>query len=138
VLNTLKILKEEGVWLEITNLVVPGWTDKPDMITQMCGWLAKGGFQDTPLHFSRFFPLYKLKDLPYTPLDILENAREIAIKAGIRYVYMGNVPGSPAENTYCPECKKVIVERKGFSILSNNIRNSACNFCSAKIAGVWS
>ncbi|MCX6248735.1 MAG: AmmeMemoRadiSam system radical SAM enzyme [Bacteroidetes bacterium] len=138
VLNTLKILREEGVWLEITNLVVPGWTDKPDMITQMCEWLAKSGFGDTPLHFSRFFPLYKLKDLPYTPLDILERAREIAIKAGIRYVYIGNVPGSPAENTYCPECKKVIVERKGFSILNNNISNSACKFCSAKIAGVWS
>ena len=99
VLNTLKILKEEGVWLEIINLVVPGWTDKPDMITEMCDWLAKSGFQDTPLSFSRFFPLYKLKDLPYTPIDILEKAREIALKAGIKFVYIGNVPGHPAENT---------------------------------------
>jgi len=138
VLNTLKILKEEGVWLEITNLVVPGWTDKPDMIMQMCDWLAKNGFQDVPLHFSRFFPLYKLKDLPYTPLDILEKAREVAIKSGLKYVYLGNVPGSPAENTFCPNCKKVVLERKGFTILNNYIKNSNCKFCGEKIAGVWS
>jgi pyruvate formate lyase activating enzyme len=138
VLNTLKILKEEGVWLEITNLVVPGWTDTPDMIAQMCEWLSKNGFQDAPLHFSRFFPLYKLKDLPYTPLDILEKAREIAIKSGIKYAYIGNVPGSPAENTFCPGCKKVVLERKGFTILNNFIKDSTCKFCGTKIAGVWS
>jgi len=138
VLNTLKILKEEGIWLEITNLVVPGWTDKPDMIAQMCDWLAKNGFQDAPLHFSRFFPLYKLKDLPYTPLDILEKGREIAIKSGIKYVYLGNVPGSPAENTFCPGCKKVVLERKGFTILNNYIKDSTCKFCGTKIPGVWS
>jgi len=138
VLNTLKILKEEGVWLEITNLVVPGWTDKPEMITQMCDWLAKNGFQDSPLHFSRFFPLYKLKDLPYTPLDILEKAREIAMKSGIKYVYLGNVPGSSAENTFCPNCKKVVLERKGFTILNNYIKDSNCKFCGTKIPGVWS
>jgi pyruvate formate lyase activating enzyme len=138
VLNTLKILKEEGVWLEITNLVVPGWTDKPDMITQMCDWLAKNGFQDTPLHFSRFFPLYKLKDLPYTPMEILDKSLEIAGRAGLKYVYLGNVPGSPAESTYCPKCKKVMVERKGFNILNNYLHNSHCKFCGEKIAGVWS
>lgn len=138
ILNTLKILKEQGVWLEITNLVVPGWTDKPDMIKQMCDWLAANGFQDNPLHFSRFFPLYKLKDLPYTPLDVLDKARETAMKAGLKYVYIGNVPGSPAENTYCPGCKKVVLERKGFTILTNNLKGSSCKFCGEKIAGVWS
>jgi pyruvate formate lyase activating enzyme len=134
----LKILKEEGVWLEITNLVVPGWTDNPVMIAQMCDWLAKNGFQDAPLHFSRFFPLYKLKDLPYTPIDILEKAKEIAIRSGIKYAYIGNVPGSPAENTFCPSCKKMVIERKGFTILSNSIKDSSCKFCGTKIAGVWS
>jgi pyruvate formate lyase activating enzyme len=138
VLNTLRILKEEGVWLEITNLVVPGWTDKQDMISQMCDWLAKNGFQDTPLHFSRFFPLYKLKDLPYTPIDFLDKAREIATRSGIKYVYIGNVPGSPAEDTYCPGCKKVVMERRGFTILSNYIKDSACKYCGTRIAGVWS
>lgn len=137
VLQTLKILKEMGVWLEITNLVVPSWTDKPDMIVEMCAWLMTNGFADTPLHFSRFHPLYKLTGLPYTPLSFLEKARDIALKAGIRYVYIGNVPGTPAENTYCPKCKKTVLERRGFTILQNNLKNSACKFCNTPIAGVW-
>jgi pyruvate formate lyase activating enzyme len=108
------------------------------MITEMCDWLAKNSFGDTPLHFSRFFPLYKLKELPYTPLEILEKAQEIATKAGLKYSYIGNVPGSPFENTYCPNCKKVVMERRGFTILNNFLKDSACKFCGAKIAGVWS
>ncbi|HNW74637.1 MAG TPA: AmmeMemoRadiSam system radical SAM enzyme, partial [Bacteroidales bacterium] len=137
VLQTLKILKELGVWLEITNLVVPSWTDKPDMIAEMCAWLMNNGFADTPLHFSRFHPLYKLTGLPYTPLSILEKARDIALKAGIRFVYIGNVPGTPAENTYCPKCKKTVIERRGFNISQNNLKNAACKFCNTPIAGVW-
>ena len=137
VLNTLKILKEEGVWLEITNLVVPGWTDQMDMIRKMCDWLYQNGFADSPLHFSRFFPLYKLTSLPYTPLPVLESARETAIQSGLKYVYIGNVPGSSAENTYCPNCKKVVMERKGFTILNNNLIAGNCRYCGTKIAGVW-
>jgi pyruvate formate lyase activating enzyme len=137
VLNTLKILRDEGVWLEITNLIIPNWTDMPEMTKQMCDWLVKNSFQDTPLHFSRFFPQYKLTSLPYTPVTILEKARNIAMSSGIKYVYIGNVPGSAAENTYCPGCKKIVLERKGFTILSNNLKNSNCKFCGVKIAGVW-
>ena len=137
ILNTLKILKSEGVWLEITNLVVPGWTDKPDMIKEMCDWLAKNDFADTPLHFIRFFPLYKLTSLPYTPLETLETARNIAMKAGIRYVYIGNVPGTDAENTHCPGCKKTVIERRGNTILKNDLKDGKCRFCNTKIAGVW-
>ncbi len=138
ILNTLKILKEEGVWLEITNLVIPGWTDGLGMIKEMCDWLAMNGFKETPLHFSRFFPLHKLTSLPYTPEATLVRAREIALKSGLNYVYIGNVPATPAENTYCPECKKVVIERKGFTILSNNLQNGSCKFCRHKIAGIWS
>jgi len=138
ILNTLKILKEEGVWLEITNLIVPTWTDKMDMITEMCAWLVKNGFVENPLHFSRFFPLYKLTSLPYTPESTLEKAQSIALKAGIKYVYIGNVPGTPAENTYCPSCKKNVIERRGFAILTNNLKAGNCKFCGTKIAGVWS
>ncbi len=137
ILNTLKILKAAGVWLEITNLVVPGWTDDLSMIKEMCDWLASNGFSDTPLHFSRFHPLYKLTSLPYTPLTTLEKAREIALKTGIRYVYIGNVPGTTAENTFCPKCKKTMIERRGFTILANNLKNGSCKFCDTKIAGVW-
>lgn len=137
ILNTLKVLKSEGVWLEITNLVVPGWTDDMNMIREMCEWLFTNGFADNPLHFSRFHPLYKLTSLPYTPLGTLEMARNIALKSGIRYVYIGNVPGTMAENTYCPSCKKVVIERRGFTIMANNLKGNACKFCNAKIAGVW-
>jgi len=137
VLNTLRVLKEMGVWLEITNLVVPGWTDDLSMIKEMCDWLMKNGFSDTPLHFSRFFPVYKLTGLPYTPVQTLDRARDIALKVGIKYVYIGNVPGTPAENTYCPVCKKVLLERRGFTIIANNIKNSSCKFCGAPVSGVW-
>jgi len=137
ILRTLKVLKEAGVWLEITNLVVPNWTDKMDMISEMCGWLVENGFADTPLHFSRFFPLYKLTSIPYTPLATLEQAYSIAKKAGINYVYIGNVPGTDYENTHCPKCKKMVVERKGFSVTFKNINNGNCGFCGSRIAGVW-
>lgn len=137
VLETLKILKSEGVWLEITNLVVPSWTDDMDMIKKMCDWLADNGFADTPLHFSRFHPLYKLTELPSTPVSTLKEARKIAQSRGLDYVYIGNVPGTDAENTYCPRCKKLILERKGFHILQNNLQQNKCSFCNSTIAGEW-
>jgi len=137
VLNTLKILKEENVWLEITNLIIPNWTDDIEMIKEMCGWLAENGFNNTPLHFSRFHPQYKLASLPATPVSILVKAREIAIAEGLNYVYIGNVPGIDAVNTYCPNCNKLIIERKGYNILNFQIKNNKCNFCNAEIQGVW-
>jgi pyruvate formate lyase activating enzyme len=138
VLNTLKIMKEEGVWLEITNLVIPGWTDDMDMIREMCQWLFKNGFKNTPLFFSRFQPLYKLTQLPATPLATLFKAREIALSSGLNYIYTGNVPGSNTENTYCPKCKNALIIRKGYSIVEYHINNGNCKFCKEKIPGVWS
>ncbi len=137
VLNTLKILKQENVWLEITNLVIPSWTDDLDMIKRMCEWLYKNELYDYPLHFSRFYPMYKLTHLPQTPVSTLEKAREIAMNAGIKFVYIDNVPGNKSENTFCPKCKKMIIERRGFKILSNHIKNGRCEFCGEKIPGVW-
>jgi len=137
VLRTLKILNEMGVWLEITNLVIPGWTDDFDMIKEMCEWLYKNGFTDNPLHFSRFQPIYKLTQLPPTPLSTLTKAREIALDAGIKYVYIGNVPGTEAENTFCPNCNKIIMKRRGYRILSNHIINGKCEYCDEPVAGVW-
>lgn len=136
VLKTLKVLKEEGVWLEITNLIVPTWSDKDEMIKKMCDWLLKNGFEDTPLHFSRFFPQYKLTQLPPTPVKTLENARDIAQKAGIKYVYIGNI-ASGGSDTVCPECKKTVIARTGYKITSNNITDGKCSYCKAKIAGVF-
>jgi len=137
VLNTLKVLKEEGVWLEITNLIVPEWTDNLNTIKKMCEWLRNNGFSNVPLHFTRFTPMYKLTHLPLTPISTMEKAREIAINTGLNYVYLGNVPGHPAENTYCPQCKKMIIERKGFTILANHVSKGKCRFCGYPIAGVF-
>lgn len=137
VLDTLKILKEEGVWIEITNLIVPEWTDSLDMIQRMCEWLYKNGFENTPIHFSRFSPKYKLTNLPPTPVNTLEKAKEIAEDSGLHFVYIGNVPGLNNQNTTCPNCKKVLIERRGYKILQNNIVSGKCKFCSEPIAGVW-
>jgi len=137
VLNTLKIVAELGVWLEIVNLVVPGWTDDLDMIKRMCNWLAINGLANYPLHFDRFHPEYKLTQLSATPIGVLSKAREIAIAEGIKYVYVGNVPGLEAQNTYCPKCHELIIERRGFTVLQKNLVKGGCKKCGEKIPGVW-
>ena len=137
VLNTLKTIRNNKVWLEIINLIVPTWTDNMDMIKEMCKWLANNGFIDTPLHFSRFTPMYKLTNLPYTPVSVLEEARAAALQAGLKYVYIGNVPGHDAENTYCSECLKKIIYRKGFTVTENHIKKGNCEYCGTEIAGIW-
>ncbi len=137
VLKSLKILKEEGVHLELTNLVLSGYNDDPDSITKMCRWIKENLGPDIPLHFSRFFPMYKLMHLNPTPVETLERARQIALDCGLKYVYIGNVGGHRGENTYCPKCKKIVIERKGYFILQNNIENGKCKFCGEKIEGIW-
>ncbi|KPK85876.1 MAG: radical SAM protein [Bacteroides sp. SM23_62_1] len=137
ILNTLKIMKEEGVWLEITNLIVPGWTDDFNMIREMCEWLYDNELYNYPLHFSRFHPMYKLTQLPSTPVSTLEKARKIALDCGIKFVYIGNVPGTKTSNTYCPNCQKLLIERLGYQITQNHIINNSCRFCNEPIPGVW-
>lgn len=137
VLRTLQVLKEEGVWLEITNLVVPSWTDDLDMIKKMCEWLAENGFQDAPLHFSRFHPDHKLANLPPTPVETLYQARNIANQSGLNYVFIGNVPGKEGQDSHCPDCKKVVIERNGYTIINNNLNEGKCKYCGTGIAGVW-
>lgn len=137
VLNTLKTLRDEGVWLEITNLVIPSWTDDLDMIKRMCGWLAENNFSDTPLHFSRFHPQYKLQRLAATPVSTLEAAKAIAKSEGLKYTYIGNVPGSKDANTICPGCGLCLVERSGYKIKSMKISEGLCSQCAEPIPGHW-
>ena len=137
VLKTLKLLKEEGVHIELTNLILPGYNDDEETIIKMCLWIKENLGKDTPIHFSRFFPMYKLLSLNPTPVTTLERAKQIAQDCGLEYVYIGNVAGHPAENTYCPKCKRIIIERKGYFILQNNIEDGKCKFCGEKIEGVW-
>lgn len=137
ILDTLLLLKKNNVWLEITNLIIPQYTDDLVMIEKMCNWLVENGFENTPLHFSRFFPTYKLDKLPPTPVETIEKAREIAIKKGIKFVYTGNVRNNKGEDTYCPQCDKVLIERSGYIIVENNISKGKCKFCNTEISGIY-
>jgi pyruvate formate lyase activating enzyme len=138
VLNTLKILKTNGVWVEITNLVIPTLNDNPQEIGKMASWIKDNLGEETPLHFSRFYPQYKLNTIPLTPVEALEKARQAALDAGLKFVYIGNLPGHPAENTYCPNCNKAVIRRIGYSILENNLDlKGNCKFCAYALPGVW-
>ena len=103
----------------------------------MCLWIKDNLGPDTPLHFSRFQPMYKLVALNPTPVETLEKARQIAILCGLKYVYIGNVAGNPAENTYCPKCKNIVIKRAGYMILEVNLKDGKCKFCGEEIEGEW-
>ncbi len=136
VLNTLKIAKEEGLYFEITNLVIPDANDKPDLIRNMCKWIVDSLGTNYPLHFSRFFPKYKLLNRPPTPLQTLQKAKKIAEEEGIKYIYIGNI-STEAEDTYCPNCSKKIIDRSGYKIESIHIKDGKCQYCREKIYGRW-
>lgn len=138
VLDSLKIYRDKGVWLEITNLIVPGWTDNMDEIRKMCRWLCDNGFKNVPVHFSRFHPTYKLEQLPPTPVEVLNNAVKIASEEGLKYIYTGNVPGHEMSDTRCPVCKTVLIVRQGYRIASNNMPGGKCAKCGTSIDGIWS
>lgn len=138
VLDTLKTLHEQGVWLEITTLVVPTYVEDPEMIKKMCAWILKELGPDYPLHLLRFFPHYRLTRLPPTPVATLEKLKEVAEGEGIRYVYLGNVPGHQSSHTVCPQCKRRIVERNGYSLGQVYVGQGRCKFCNHVIPGRWS
>lgn len=137
VLRTLKIIKKQGVWLEIVNLIVPTYNDTKEDFSALSSWIADNLGPDVPLHFSRFWPVYQLKNLPPTPEETLLDARNIAMSKGINYVYTGNIPEHESNNTYCAFCKKLIVERRGYVISGYNISGGKCKFCNNKIPGIW-
>jgi pyruvate formate lyase activating enzyme len=137
VLDSLKELKRIGIWYEIVYLMVPTLNDNMDDIKKMCDWMLKDLGPDVPVHFTRFTPLYLLKNLPPTPVSSLEQARKIALESGLKFVYIGNVPGHEGESTYCPKCKKILIGRYGFTIIQMNLQKGKCKFCGEKIPGVW-
>lgn len=138
ILRTLKTYHELGVWFEVINLVVPTYTDDLEMIKRMSGWLVANLGPDRPLHFSRFHPQHKLDHLPPTPVETLVKARNLARAAGLRYVYIGNVRDvADAETTFCPNCKRAVIERDVFAVTRSRLVAGACPFCRTRIAGVW-
>jgi len=137
VLDTLVTLRNERMWTEIVYLVIPTLNDGDAEFRGLARWVKENVGVDVPVHFSRFHPEYLLKNLPPTPLATLERAKAIADAEGLHYVYIGNVPGHPAESTYCPRCRRVVVQRTGYSIGAVNINKGKCRFCQEPIAGVW-
>ena len=137
VLETIATAKKMGVWLEVVNLVIPTLNDDEKQIKAMCDWLVANVGGDVPLHFSRFYPQYLLRNLPSTPYETLKRAKEIAKASGIRYVYIGNVNSVDDETTYCPFDGSVLVKRIGYVIAENNIVNNKCTKCGNEIPGVW-
>ncbi|MBT8343043.1 MAG: AmmeMemoRadiSam system radical SAM enzyme, partial [Desulfatitalea sp.] len=137
VLNTLQTLHARGVHFEITNLVVPGYTDNAEMVRRMCAWIVETIGPNHPLHFLRFFPKYKLDRLHATPVSVLIRLRQTAIRSGIRYVYMGNVPGHEGNHTFCHACGRLIIQRLGYRMPQYHLTKGRCAFCGELIPGVW-
>ncbi|MBW2972374.1 AmmeMemoRadiSam system radical SAM enzyme [Candidatus Woesearchaeota archaeon] len=137
VLDSIKLCAEKKVWTEVTWLTVPTWSDDMDMIRRGMEWLYKNIGPEYPVHFSRFTPLYRLTGLPMTPVSTLESARKVAMDAGMKYVYIGNVPGHDAENTYCPKCGKIVIKRRGYSVDLSGFQDGACRNCGEPVSGVW-
>ena len=138
VLETLKILRRKNVHLEITNLMIPTKNDDLTMVNEMCRWIKGELGSDVPLHFTRFYPLYKLRRLPPTPITTLEKARSEALKLGLEFVYIGNVPGHDGLNTVCPLCHRIVIERVGYMIRSLHLKDGKCAFCGHPLPGIWS
>jgi pyruvate formate lyase activating enzyme len=127
-----------GMWVEITNLIVPTLNDSDDDIRDLCKWMVGNVGVDVPMHFSRFFPMYQLENLPPTPAESLVRARKIALAEGMHYVYIGNIPDSDASNTYCPKCKALLIKREGYEIVLNKVGDDGkCEMCGNRIPGIW-
>lgn len=137
VLEAIRTIYQSGVHLEVVNLVVPTLNDSLEQLQALARWMAQDLNPNVPLHFSRFYPQYKLTDLPPTPVERLDRAREVALEAGMRFVYVGNVPGHPGNNTYCPACSRPIIVRQGFAVSEYHLQDGACAYCDQPIPGVW-
>lgn len=137
VLDALVTMHKSGMWTEIVYLIVPTLNDSDAEFRALAQWVKSDLGVDVPLHFSRFHPEYLLKNLPPTPLETMERAKAIADSEGLHYVYLGNVPGHPAESTYCPKCRRVVVGRIGFTVTEMHLRKGKCEYCQQTIPGVW-
>jgi pyruvate formate lyase activating enzyme len=137
VLESLKKMKEKGIWVEITTLLIPTLNDSEEELKDIAQFIANLGVE-TPWHISRFHPQFKMQNLPATPVALLHRAVEIGKQAGLKYVYSGNVPGDEGENTYCFNCGNLLIERYGFRIVRNNLQGNKCPKCGTELEGVLS
>ena len=135
VLDTIKLMKELGVWVEITTLIIPGYNDSEETISGIIDFIMSVD-SSIPWHVTQFYPTYKLSGGSRTPVETLRKVRERGLAKGLKYIYTGNVPGEGGENTYCANCKELLIERCGYNT-HNKIREGCCVKCSAQIEGVW-
>ena len=136
VLDSIIEYRRQNIWLELTTLIIPGLNDSDLELQGIAEFIVTNLGIDTPWHVSQFYPTYKLTDGPRTPTTTLRRARDIGRTAGLRYVYVGNVPGEGGENTCCPSCSAILIKRRGYIIESNRISNGTCPDCAAAIAGI--
>ena len=136
VLETIRRMRERSIWVEVTTLVIPGRNDSDEELTALARWLVSVD-RDMPWHVSAFYPTYKMTDVPPTPVEALHRAAHLGREAGLRYVYSGNVPGDPLENTACPDCGRWLLRRRGFRVTENRLEDGRCPVCKKAIAGVW-
>ena len=136
VLETLRTMKRMGIWLEVTTLIIPGHNDSPEELRDLSGFIADLD-PSTPWHVSRFHPTYRLTDAPPTPPEVIQQAKEIGHEAGLKYVYSGNLPGDEGEKTFCHGCGELLIDRFGFAVQANRIRNNHCPTCGVDIPGCW-
>jgi pyruvate formate lyase activating enzyme len=134
--ETIKLMKELGVWIEVTTLIIPDYNDSDEDLRNIAEFI-KSVDPFIPWHVTQFYPTYKLMDTSRTPVKTLRKARDIAFKTGLKYVYEGNVPGEGGENTYCHNCKKLLIKRFGFSITEDMLKDGKCSECGAEMKGVW-
>jgi pyruvate formate lyase activating enzyme len=134
--NTIKLMKELGVWVEVTTLIIPDHNDSDKDLNDIVDFIASVD-PSIPWHVSRFYPTYLLADKPPTPVETLKRAIKIGYQKGLKYIYEGNVPGEEGENTFCPSCKTVLIERYGYRVLQNRLLNGSCPQCKQPVAGVW-
>lgn len=135
VLDSLIAMKQHGIWLEVTTLVIPGINDEPDELRDIARFIAHELDVETPWHVSRFFPAYRMVDRSPTPVETLKTARQIGCEEGLKYVYIGNLPAGEDEDTRCPACQRSLIRRRGYSILANTVFDGCCPNCGQVIAG---
>jgi pyruvate formate lyase activating enzyme len=136
VLDSIIEYRKQGVWLELTTLIIPGLNDSEEELQGIADFIVNSLGIDTPWHVSQFYPTYRLTDRPRTPVDTLRKAREIGRAAGLRYIYVGNVPDEGGENSNCPSCSNLLIRRHGYTITANRVIRGACPDCGTVIAGI--
>ena len=137
VLESIKLFFKLGIWIELTTLIIPGFNDSEEELCDIARFIKNELAEYVPWHVSRFYPHYKMSHTPPTPVKKVLRAREIGLEEGLLYVYTGNIPGDEGSDTHCPNCKRVVIRREGFWVLENHAKGGVCEYCGAKIHGIF-